>query len=46
MDMTTFFSKLISNKFELKGLPINGSWVEIDSTKDIKLYEIIKAIIL
>ena len=39
MDMTTFFSKLISNKFELKGLPINGSWVEIDSTKDIKLYE-------
>ena len=39
MDMTTFFSKLISSNFKLKGHPINGSWVEIDNNRDIKLYE-------
>lgn len=37
MYMTSFLQELIDNGFRLKGVPVAGGWVEIDSTEDLKL---------
>ena len=37
-DITFFFNILIKNHFKIKALPIEKGWLEIDTYKDLKLY--------
>lgn len=39
LDMTTLFQLLIESGVEVKGQPVDGRWVEVDSESDLKLYE-------
>lgn len=39
LDMTSLLQLLLKNKIEIKTLPINGKWCEVDSDKDLKIYD-------
>lgn len=38
MDMTSLLSGMIARGFRVKGVPVKGGWVEIDSSDDLNLY--------
>jgi choline kinase len=38
MYMTSFFSMLIADGWYLKAVPVEGGWLEVDSTSDLDLY--------
>lgn len=39
MYMTSYLQSLIDAGFQLKALPVNGGWLEIDSVQDLEFYE-------
>jgi choline kinase len=38
MFMTSFFSRLIAEGWNLKAVPVEGGWLEVDSASDLELY--------
>ena len=36
--MTDLLNGLIKNEFELKAIPINNGWLELDTIKDFEIY--------
>ena len=39
MYMTSFIQNLIDNKWDVRVVPVDGGWLEIDSVEDLEVYE-------